>query len=420
MADPRRRIDVPAARLRRTTLARALIWGAIVLATPLAPFPFAWALVTWLVLRARAAWLDVARGLEAGRPGSVTLSADGLELEVDGARRVLRPGDVVEGWTEPLTAGEGAAVVIVTRDRERIALRLDDDDARLVLQAAGVGLDQQALRVPLATLATQAGQGAVFHLLAPFLLLAFSLTPVTLLAAGLATGATGLAVFGGVMLLLVGLAAAAFVRSVVPGLAVVGVDGVQIRYPGRKRFHRYGAIESVGTRAAGATIAVGGERIQLSTLSFTGRDDGRGAALAARLREAWTASRAAEGLEAHGEKLGLLDRRGRPLATWRDDLGKLALGAATYRAVRFDAEELARVVEDPAAPTERRVGAALALSAAPRTDLRIATGATANESVRRALDAALEGDLEEAELEAALAEDTSSRRQEGDEPPARE
>lgn len=69
-----------------------------------------------------------------------------------------------------------------------------------------------------------------------------------------------------------------------------------------------------------------------------------------------------------------------------------------------DAERLWRVVEDPAAPEEARVGAAVALGdgldAEGRARLRVVAGGTAGPRVRVALEAVAEG--EETAVRAAL------------------
>jgi hypothetical protein len=70
---------------------------------------------------------------------------------------------------------------------------------------------------------------------------------------------------------------------------------------------------------------------------------------------------------------------------------------------------LAQVVEDAAAPAERRVAAAFALAAASGEEAllrraRIAAGATASEPLRIALERAVEGELEQEAVEAAIEE----------------
>jgi hypothetical protein len=77
-----------------------------------------------------------------------------------------------------------------------------------------------------------------------------------------------------------------------------------------------------------------------------------------------------------------------------------------YRAAALPPEELWRVLEDPAAETSARAGAAMALreslDAEGRARLRVAGAASASPRVRVALDAIASSDADDAELRAAL------------------
>jgi hypothetical protein len=98
-----------------------------------------------------------------------------------------------------------------------------------------------------------------------------------------------------------------------------------------------------------------------------------------------------------------LERRGRPLSVWRDDLGSLLGESEDYRRRGLSADDLGAVVEDPTAPVERRVAAAVALGARRRDEarrrVRIATQATVDEDLRLALERAAEGEIEAAAIE---------------------
>ena len=106
-------------------------------------------------------------------------------------------------------------------------------------------------------------------------------------------------------------------------------------------------------------------------------------------------------------QLAELDRRSRSVSAWRDDLrALLAVEGSGYRGAALGPDQLAEVVEDAGAPTERRVAAAVALSGKgdeeSRRRVRVAVEACADRDLRAALEHAAEGEIEEAELHRAM------------------
>jgi hypothetical protein len=104
--------------------------------------------------------------------------------------------------------------------------------------------------------------------------------------------------------------------------------------------------------------------------------------------------------------LGALERSGRPVARWREDLRKVALAGGGFRDQALGREDFERVLADASASPDRRVGAALALraldeEAAPR--IRLAAASAANEGVRVALEAAGAEEIDEEALGESLA-----------------
>jgi hypothetical protein len=123
-------------------------------------------------------------------------------------------------------------------------------------------------------------------------------------------------------------------------------------------------------------------------------------ALATRIQEAREASHRTF----DGAALELLDRRGRTVAAWREALARITHRSGDYRSSVLESADLAQVIEDVSAPAERRIGAALALAALPgdpelKLRVRVAAQASANETMRVALERALSGRLEEGDLE---------------------
>lgn len=103
-----------------------------------------------------------------------------------------------------------------------------------------------------------------------------------------------------------------------------------------------------------------------------------------------------------------LGRRGRPFEAWRNDVAALASPASVYRAAGLLFADLARVVADPDAPPEQRIGAALALGKdrgrVRREAVRVAARACLEPKLRIALSETLREHPDEATILAALSE----------------
>jgi len=99
-----------------------------------------------------------------------------------------------------------------------------------------------------------------------------------------------------------------------------------------------------------------------------------------------------------------LERDGRDVAQWRAELVGLTdeHSEAEYRGIHLPRATLEDVLDDPAAPAERRIGAALALRAIDpsyATRVRLAAGASANEHLRIALEKVADDDVDLATVE---------------------
>lgn len=97
----------------------------------------------------------------------------------------------------------------------------------------------------------------------------------------------------------------------------------------------------------------------------------------------------------------LLDRNGRSIRAWREQLARLAHDGevATYRTGGLRARELAVVLLEPSAPAERRLGAALAMVDARIRDAAREIHAAAKDCrdarLRRALETLADGEVDE-------------------------
>jgi hypothetical protein len=190
---------------------------------------------------------------------------------------------------------------------------------------------------------------------------------------------------------------------IVASRAVVGHDGVLIRrFLRPTRFVPYERLRDVASNSAaleltlddGSTLSVRASPVAGATVA---------AIIAARRRA----------FEAQGADrvVAAVVRGGRSFGDWRDALAALlSPGQARFRRGAVNPDDLVRVVEDPGATPEQRVGAAYALAShgdAPRERLRIAAEGCAQPALRIALENASAGELDEealAEAQSAFAE----------------
>ncbi|MBL9021195.1 MAG: hypothetical protein JNL21_03300 [Myxococcales bacterium] len=202
-----------------------------------------------------------------------------------------------------------------------------------------------------------------------------------------------------------------------PPTVRVGSDGLWIGRMGRRELIPIGEIEGVDwvhgpanrirAELPGLVVRRRGKKpieLPMLGLAVIHRDELYAAIEAAMAAAAVRRSRA----------LAPLDRAGRALDRWRQDLSGMLRGG--FRDGALTREELAEVLDDPNAKLEHRVGAALALrgveDGAARDRIRIAAEQSASPRLRLALSLAAEGDDDLAELEQLLAT-------EQDTPPAR-
>jgi hypothetical protein len=353
--------------------------------------------------RTSAATVEIRAGALSVVSGDVASSFGPMEVPLT---------DIVQGWEEP------SEVRFTTRAGETLVIRTRGaTEGERLLRAAGVSANKRVLRVPLASAASRApggkapigvvlGAGAVHSFIA-LAALAERIHAFTG-AAPLLRAGVGLVA---ALVATVGLAFAFRRRE-----AVVGTDGILVQNSLRRRLIRYADLESAVPDTRGVVLELqDGRRALLPTLGaeesplrpelpgpeepVTDAEARRGALLA-RIHQAMTAPGDAGEVWASLEQL---DRRGRPFAAWREDLARVLAHPTDYRTVGIGASDLGGVIEDPGAPAERRIAAALALASAQpdeaRKRTRIAADACADEALRRALERAAEGEIDEELLE---------------------
>lgn len=344
---------------------------------------------------------------------SATVEIDDRELSIQEGRSVRRFAldDIAEGWTESIGGEED--VVLRTRADDLIAVRVPTQaHGRKLLFAAGVAVEQHFMRMRLAEASVASATVGCVCATAGILL------PITLLITGIVFGLSahhalesGRALSDAGYLSGVVFAAAVYgsyklLQAMTPPLATVGVDGVEIRELGRRRFIPLDGVAGVGVTTLGVTLTMkDGAEIVLTTLRHRGHDDLRvevatREALARRIRGALAARKASD---AGVTRVDTLERKGRTFESWREELTALGRDHAGYRRAGLGRDDLGRVLDDLAAPAEHRIAAAMALSSsddeATRRRVRVAAAACADPDLRAALEAAAEAELEEALVE---------------------
>jgi hypothetical protein len=384
--------------LGRLWLLSAWLAGATVVA--LAPgaasicvTPFVLLLVT-ATLIGRSHGAPIAGVRTPGAPGVVVIDG-GLAIEIQGRRVRFEAGEIASGWTERFQAGSDD-VVLQMRDGTIVRWRVGEGaDARAVLRAAGVAPERRAVTLRLGVAEATAER---VGLVAISLIVAF-LSLVTILGGvvfALTSGPAMAAMMIGVSLVLGYVALQLVLGPLVTSTLRIGTDGIAVERLVLRRFI---------PRAAFREVNVHGKQLEISA------SPGAGASLhVSSLEEAVTVARrireamAEQGDGAAAAVLARLEREGRPIQAWLDDVRALSRGAGGYRDVKLDRAELAAVVEDGAATAERRIAAAAALAGDEdgRSRVRIAAQACADERLRIAIEEVTEEEVDPQRIEEAL------------------
>lgn len=345
--------------------------------------------------------------------GTVITIRQGSELIAEIPIASITQGHFEEPDRVHLATASGVTWVITVRSPE---------EAEALLRAASVTAAERVLRVPLTSAASQIPGGPAFGLIALLLL-----CPATFFTSLVATvGAKELThqfSWGsfGAFSIVVGLTAAlSAITYAVFGLlrrreALIGTDGIAYQKSLRKQFIPYGSVREVLPDTRGVRlVCTDGRSIVLPTQEQTDRPLSFGVTAGAvptpaEARRKALMDRIAQAKAAGGGSvlarvaLDKLDRNDRPVTRWKLDLQNLAKDSADYRNRELTPGDLCAVIEDAGAPPERRIAAAVALAGRDKGEahrrVRIAVQACADEELKRALESAAEGEIEEAYLE---------------------
>jgi hypothetical protein len=421
-------LESPAIGWSRAEQVRRLGWRAMLASVSVAALAFAVGVPIdsmtpgWVCLFAILAAI-VSGGVTAGaglfggarRSGRLTISGGRIGVLMERGSRNVAVTDVEGGWVE-----EPVGIRLRMRDGSVLAVQAPDTEtAEAVLRAVGVSVQQRVLDVPLTSAASRTFLGAP---------IAAAVTAVSGLATVFVFGMIGAGVadflrhragVAVVTLWIMSLMLAGVIGVLLAAVAslrgkrvAIGVDGVSIEGMLGKRFVSYDDVTRVDPDVHGVRL---GLRTKGDVLLPTWRRGDPPLALgeahvndgARRQRVIFDRIRRAAALRRPGgPELAVLDRGGRSLEAWRDEVRALAKAPADYRRVQLAPHDLEELVIDGAAPAERRIAAVMALAAedrpAARQRVRIAIDTCADEELKAALEQAAEGEIDELTVRKAL------------------
>lgn len=184
----------------------------------------------------------------------------------------------------------------------------------------------------------------------------------------------------------------------------VGLDGVSEKSRRGEKTVRFADVERV--ESAGPELVLVMKDGRRERLFADPEEPGVRAAIEARVREARAIALEQSG--AGTAASALLDRAGRSLPEWRAAAAQVLTAATGFRTAAVTAEEIGAVIDDPTAPAEQRLAAAIALGTrddpASRARIRVAADACASPKLRVALEDLAQGEASDETLEAAVRE----------------
>ncbi|MBP7682068.1 MAG: hypothetical protein KBB95_09250 [Deltaproteobacteria bacterium] len=355
------------------------------------PLQPVFALTLPMMVAAPVVWLagQLAR-LMPFREAQVAASPMGLDVTRDGRVRSIPAATITLGVVVPRMVGAELRLLLTNGDE--LAVRVPSVEAGDAL-LAGLALDPHQRRTdvewnPLLRRASWAALG-------------FFVTVVALVTAVVGTEGTPMAVPAVFLLAVVPfLVASALARAMrnrvsVGRAGVVARDGVHTR--------QLGFDDVIAVRHVGEQLQLVREGAEPFVVSMHGLEPSVAKQLVERMAQGLIRFR-----ELVGSRAEIFARGGRDFEAWKEDVRRVLTEAVGFRGAALRPEDALRVVEDPEADPEARVGAALALMAVGGDDeklrVRVAAETTLAPRVRIALEAASEGDVEEDVIAAAVRE----------------
>ncbi len=333
-------------------------------------------------------------------PGAIGVVGDALVIVRGRKRKQIPLAHLVEGRSSP----RRNEVDLGLRGGGQIIAKVaSPDDAERLLVAAGLDASKRTMRIELGETTFLTWMTV---LLGPAAVL--PLTQAILGFAPIRPGAGALVAFLAVFVVLFVALFAAVRAAWGPAKLIIGADGIVVDRPFRDEFVPHARLASIKINHDLVVFVLDdGTRVRARARHL---DDVQRGELRARLD---AAKAAFDRGDDSAESLARLDRGGRTIDAWRGALRALLHQQGSYRATPLTREQLLAVLESPAAPAERRLAAAVSLSAAGdaeiATRIRVAAEACARPRVRIALAGVADGAVDDAAIEAAIAEDEASR-----------
>lgn len=345
----------------------------------------AWASIGYLVSLSRGP------GERELTPAQYRIQDDGIAIREGSSVVVVRREDVESSWSE--SASDVPVVLLRLKDGRQIALQPTGSEGPSELF--------EALSLPPAAKAERLRLGR--DNVGARVLSAMLLAPIALL--GLPIALATLASMPGITVLmtlvpmaLFGAAAYWLTAKVLPSWVSIGTDGVLVQKL-RKTFIPYSDL--VDARIDGGPVyyhvvllTASGKQLKVPVAQ---REQGE--VVVGQLDAAMEGFR----MRRRAALVSELSQGDRDVEAWRAGLQSI-LSESGYRSAAVDREQLLRVLEDPGQPEKVRVAAAVALQPSATEEekvrVRVAADASASPKVRVALQEAVEGELENRELEA--------------------
>lgn len=351
-------------------------------------------------------------------PGVVSVIGDQVRIVRWRRTTTIPISDLLHGYVE------GNEVVLTRRGGDEITIATPDAaTAEALLAATGLRPSERVLRVPLASASeTVLGSSALgvisLLLLVPSFLFGAVVTGIGV--QDMMRNFTSASFIGMSMIsvteVLLGAAILAVAKLMSARTAVVGTDGVAYERTFSRQFVPYSRIKAVEKDSQGVRLQTEGGgslllpvtargkrlRIDVPDEQLAGEEVRRRRVLCDRIAQARRTSAEKDAARA---SLARLDRNGRAADSWRDDLKKVLARGPEYRDAPLTADDLGGVIEDASASAERRVGAVIALGETSKEEakrrVRIVIDASADDDLRRALEAAAEGEIDETAIDRA-------------------
>lgn len=393
---------------RRSAILAILFFWAPLLRDLLSPFSTG-AIPAWLTEALARMWeasayfqlaalaftaIALANARGWSRPASVTVDARWLHVTVGRRGLRIRRETITNGVVRAARSPE-VELELSTGRTIRIQLS-DEEEAHALIAALKLGSDQRRAKIPL---------GKPSHVVWRGIASLFGSIVLVFIVIG-QVPATLLSLFREHLFLFWFASMLAALHALRTPDVTVGAEGLVIRTPWRTRYVAYARV---------AHLFADGREIVLrltdrTKVSVHGWSTESARAVIRRVTEARERAEHAE----PGGRTDWLERRGRSFADWRASVIGSLRPSSGYRAAVQAPGDALQIVENPAAPLEHRIGAALALvgsrEAGAAKRIRVAARASANDKVRIALEQAAEDAADEAAIEDALAE---ARREDG-------